>query len=328
MLAQVHRQHPVHQRGNAFHVVVHQQHGTCLPRGSWQSGRRRRPPHPPSARRTARRPARPWGPARSPWPVPAGGGRRRAALRAGGRTPAPKADALGDGTGRASTAGSANSFSSASGSKGELDVLAYCLAVQRAGVLEHQPHSLPRDPVGRPAGHVRDPVDADLPGVGPLDPHDQLHHGGLAGSVGADQAEYLPRLDRETHVLDGDQAAEALRQPRHFEHAPVPTIAGGANWTFMHHPFGAAACQGNPPARTGSQPAQRPTRRNVLSWPSGRSTSPAPTRNTAPSTAPRMVRRPPSTAAMITCTPTAMSITVPGDAVLVVEHQHAPPPGR
>ena len=40
-----------------------------------------------------------------------------------------------------------------------------------------------------------------------------------------------------------------------------------------------------------------------------------PIRNTAPMAAPITVRRPPSTAAMMICTPTEMSTKVPTDAV-------------
>jgi carboxypeptidase C (cathepsin A) len=58
-----------------------------------------------------------------------------------------------------------------------------------------------------------------------------------------------------------------------------------------------------------------PDTTKVLSCPRGRSASPARIRNIAPMAAPTMVRRPPSTAAMITCTPTATSTTVPTEAV-------------
>ncbi len=89
MLAQVHRQHAVHQGGYALHVVVHQQHGAALgaeagdqlgevghlPGG--QPGERLVHQHHLRAR------------ARSPWPVPAGAGRRTAASPAAGRTPRP-----------------------------------------------------------------------------------------------------------------------------------------------------------------------------------------------------------------------------------------------
>ncbi len=53
----------------------------------------------------------------------------------------------------------------------------------------------------------------------------------------------------------------------------------------------------------------------VESWPSGRSNSPATIRKIEPIAAPRMVRRPPSTAAMMICTPMPISTVVPTEAV-------------
>ena len=54
---------------------------------------------------------------------------------------------------------------------------------------------------------------------------------------------------------------------------------------------------------------------NVLICPSGRRNSPATMRKIEPSTAPSIVRRPPSTAAMMICTPMPISTTVLTDAV-------------
>ena len=53
----------------------------------------------------------------------------------------------------------------------------------------------------------------------------------------------------------------------------------------------------------------------VDSSPNGRSASPAAMRKIAPIAAPMIVRRPPRTAAMITCTPTEIDTSVPTDAV-------------
>ena len=53
----------------------------------------------------------------------------------------------------------------------------------------------------------------------------------------------------------------------------------------------------------------------VLSWPSGRSISPATMRNTAPMMEPTMERRPPRTVAMMICIVTVIATTVPGEAV-------------
>ena len=53
----------------------------------------------------------------------------------------------------------------------------------------------------------------------------------------------------------------------------------------------------------------------VDSSPSGRSASPATIRKIEPMAAPKIVRRPPSTAAMMNCTPMAISTTVPTETV-------------
>ena len=54
---------------------------------------------------------------------------------------------------------------------------------------------------------------------------------------------------------------------------------------------------------------------SVASSPSGRSSSPMPIRKMAPIAAPITVRRPPSTAAMMICTPTPTSTKVETEAV-------------
>ncbi len=95
------------------------------------------------------------------------------------------------------------------GQQRELDVLEHGLAVQGAGMLEHDADTLPRDAVRGPARHVH-PFEHDLAGIGFLDAHDQLHDGGLARSVRPDQAENFPWADLEADVLHRDQPAETL----------------------------------------------------------------------------------------------------------------------
>src|SRR3954454_19662632 len=151
-------------------------------------------------------------------------------------------------------------------------------------MLEHDAYPLPRDTVGRPAGDI-DAVQPDLAGVRPLDPHDALHHGGLAGAIGANQTEDLAGPDGEADVADCDQAAEALDQAVDFE---------------QRGHYRPSVCSRRPMKPLGKN---RITTRakaettKVDNWPSGRSTSPAASRKTAPTAAPIMVRRPPSTAA-------------------------------
>ena len=127
-----------------------------------------------------------------------------------------KADTGRDFPGAAVDGGVGDQFQERVRQERELDVLADGLAMERARVLEDEAHTVPGDPVGRPAGYV-DAVDQDLAGIGLHDAHDELHHGRLAGAVRPDQAEDLARADRQPHLVDRDKAAEALAQSRDLE---------------------------------------------------------------------------------------------------------------
>src|SRR6202012_6069215 len=62
--------------------------------------------------------------------------------------------------------------------------------------------------------------------IGPLDAHDELHHGGLARSVRADQAEDFAGTDAERDVLDRDQSAKAFGQVLDLErHAHAQALS-------------------------------------------------------------------------------------------------------
>ena len=49
------------------------------------------------------------------------------------------------------------------------------------------------------------PMDVDLAGRGPGDPREDLQQCALAGSVAADDADHLARMDVKIHVLDGPE---------------------------------------------------------------------------------------------------------------------------
>src|SRR5690606_26288861 len=51
------------------------------------------------------------------------------------------------------------------------------------------------------------------------DPDHDPHGGRLAGAVGADEAEDLPRLDGEAEPVERHRRAVALAEPVEFEHA-------------------------------------------------------------------------------------------------------------
>ena len=98
-----------------------------------------------------------------------------------------EADAAGDDAGAGVDCGVGEEAEEAVGEEGELDVLEDGLAVEGAGVLEDQADAEARDAVGGLAGKLG-AAEADAAGGGGLDAHDELHHGGFAGAVGADQA--------------------------------------------------------------------------------------------------------------------------------------------
>ena len=71
----------------------------------------------------------------------------------------------------------------------------------------------------RCAGHAGDigPVEPDGAGIGAREPHDQRHHRRLAGAVRADQPDDFAGAQIETHVLDGDHAAETFAELAHLQ---------------------------------------------------------------------------------------------------------------
>ena len=228
-----------------------------------------------------------------------------------------EADALGDDAGLSVDGRVGEQLQQCVWQQSELDVFQHGLAVQRAGVLEYDADALAGDAVAGPAGDV-DAVDQHLAGIGLFDPHDQLHHGGFAAAIRADQPQDLAGSDGERHVLDRDQSAEALAQPSHGQAErlrPGTGLAGEGIEQSDVHPRCLIAAPNSPAGRNRITTKATAETTKVLSSPSGRRTSPKAISTTAPIAAPTMVRRPPMTAAMITCTPTAMSIKVPGEAV-------------
>src|ERR1700694_4837110 len=69
-------------------------------------------------------------------------------------------------------------------------------------------------------------VEADRPRGGPEEPGQQVEAGGLAGAVGADQADDLARLDREVGAVDRAPSVETLWDVRGLEERD--RSAGGA----------------------------------------------------------------------------------------------------
>src|SRR6202035_1740067 len=143
-----------------------------------------------------------------------------------------------------------------------------------------------------------------------LDAHDRLHRGRLAGAIRADQAENLARAQIKAEILDRGEAAEALGEAADFENG---WVVGGR----VHHERASCdrAAPRKPPGKNNTTSSATAETMKVASSPVGRRNSPATIRKIAPSAAPSTVRRPPKTAATMTFTPTATSITVPTEAV-------------
>src|SRR5262249_42454122 len=136
--------------------------------------------------------------------------------------------------------------------------------------------------------------------------HDELHHSRLARSIRADQTEDFAGADLQRHVLHGDEAAKPLGQAVDDEGGVVGRAHDGS-FDFVSRP---KKPLGN--SKTTMSAIANTTKFDKS--PSGRKASLIAMRKSAPRTAPKIVRRPPSTAAMMICTPTVMSIRVPTEA--------------
>src|SRR6516162_8628689 len=127
--------------------------------------------------------------------------------------------------------------------------------------------------------------------VGTLDPHDELHHGRFARSVGADKAEYFSGADLQRHVLHGDETAKPLGQAADDE---SDAVQGAHDGSFDR--------VSRPKKPLGNSKTTTSAIANTTKFdksPSGRRASLIAIKKSAPRAAPRIVRRPPTTAAMM-----------------------------
>src|ERR1700720_4230963 len=172
-------------------------------------------------------------------------------------------------------------------------------------MLKHHAETLPRDLVRGQAGNVF-ALKYDVAGGRAFDAHDRLHRGRFAGSIWADQSEYLAGAQIEAEVFHGGEAAEAFGQVADFEDR---SRAVGC----VHHERASRdrAAPRKPPGKNRTTSRATAETMKVANSPVGPRNSPPTIRKIAPSAAPSTVRRPPSTAATITFTPTATSTTVP-----------------
>ena len=134
----------------------------------------------------------------------------------------------------------------------------------RDALLELRLLQLHADPLlQRPhVAHRIEPQHADDAAVGRAQPFDALHRGGLAGAVGADEAEDLALVDVEAHTVDRDGAAVGLAEILDADDGVAGHEAGGPivsrRWRRVAVRAGGAS-RGCPPSRgpDGRRPAAR-----------------------------------------------------------------------
>ena len=71
------------------------------------------------------------------------------------------------------------------------------------------------------------PVETDVAFIGPRLAGDDIHHGGLAGPVGADDGAHLARLENEREIVDGAETVERDADTVEIEHG----FGEGRTWS-------------------------------------------------------------------------------------------------
>ena len=118
------------------------------------------------------------------------------------------------------------------------DVVHDAQIAEDAAELERARDPSRRQPFRRKAGDVL-PLEADIAGIGPVEPGHEIEQGGLAGAVRADDADQLALGEIEVDAVDSGEAAEAARQPAQGQqrcsacvrHQIVPNRPCGLNRT-------------------------------------------------------------------------------------------------
>src|SRR5699024_8655439 len=80
--------------------------------------------------------------------------------------------------------------------------------LEQANVLKRAYQTMLRHLVAGHAGNVC-AVHLDSAAAGLVEPANAVEHGGLSGTIGADDGKYLVTVDLEIDVVDGQQAAES-----------------------------------------------------------------------------------------------------------------------
>ena len=104
-------------------------------------------------------------------------------------------------------------------------VVEHRFAVEQFGILERPGDAEFGHPMGRCAGHVR-AGEGHAPGVGVVEAADDVEDGGLAGTVGADDAEHLAFQDRKRNIPHRMNPPETQRQVLGLEQRRHPSTPG------------------------------------------------------------------------------------------------------
>src|SRR5262249_34357963 len=122
----------------------------------------------------------------------------------------------------------------------ELDILKNGKTTERPRDLESAADSTVDDPVRRGARDLM-PVEIDRACRRPQRTRQHVEDRTLAGAVRADQAENLALLDRERHVVDRGEAAEAFHETIHHQHRSPSVVIVPGYWLLNVVPFGSGS---------------------------------------------------------------------------------------
>jgi hypothetical protein len=119
---------------------------------------------------------------------------------------------------------------------------------EEGGELKGSTDAFAGDEVGPKTRDVLSPVE-DGTGSGGVESGNDIHHHGLAGPVGTDQAQKLARADREIDAIQGDQPREVFDDPFDLQQLSVSPTQGAPPDFPLHKPRQRAGVETSPPGR-------------------------------------------------------------------------------
>src|SRR5438132_408619 len=175
------------------------------------------------------------------------------------------------------------------------DVLQRRHLLEQRGELKRAHQAELDDPMRPPPGDVM-AVEPDRSGRGREEPRQQVEARGLAGAVGADQADDLPLVDGEIEAVDRGQSPEVLAETARLEerHGQPAGLGVGADAARPHRK--PASLPGNvmmPPGRNRIVRSMA-IEKKIVSYALPRNGSESRDRKTAPTIGPTKWPRPPT----------------------------------